>query len=122
MGACEFRLIDELHDVLTVNQVTWSVDLLNVLFFTQKGNKTMPIYEYRCNQCGKVSEILIGVGSDENSPSCQHCGSHDLEKILSVSSFTFGDGSRASGMTCCGRDERCDSPPCSTGGGCWKEQ
>jgi len=81
----------------------------------------MPIYEYRCIQCGKVSEILFGVGPDNDSLVCQHCGSHDLEKILSVSSFTFADSSRAPGTTCCGRDERCDSPPCSSGGACRRD-
>ena len=121
MGACELRPIDRFDDVLTSNEVTCSVDVLEVLFFTRKGSKFMPIYEYRCNQCGKVSEILVGVGSHNNSLACQHCGSHDLEKILSVSSFTFVNGSRAPGKTCCGRDERCDSPPCSSGGACRKE-
>ena len=82
----------------------------------------MPIYEYRCNQCGKVSEILVGVGFDDEVFTCKHCGSSDLEKILSVSSFTFSDSSRAPGTTCCGRDERCDTPPCSTGGVCRKDQ
>jgi len=82
----------------------------------------MPIYEYRCNQCGKVIEILVGVGSYSDSLVCQHCGSHNLEKILSVSSFTVTDSSRAPWTTCCGREERCDSPPCSTGGTCRRDQ
>jgi len=82
----------------------------------------MPIYEYRCNQCGKVSEILVVVGPDNNSLACQHCGSHDLRKILSVSSFTFSDSSRAPGTTCCGREERCDTPPCTTGDICRRDQ
>jgi putative FmdB family regulatory protein len=82
----------------------------------------MPIYEYRCKQCGKVSEILVGVGPDNSSLACQHCGSHDLQKILSVSSFTFSESSRAPGTTCCGREERCDTPPCTTGDICRREQ
>jgi len=81
----------------------------------------MPIYEYRCNQCGEVSEILVGISSDEKVFHCTHCGSSDLEKILSVSSFTFSDASRTPGTTCCGREVRCDAPPCSTGGMCRKE-
>ena len=81
----------------------------------------MPIYEYRCTQCGEVSEILVGVASDDEVLTCKHCGSSDMEKILSVSSFSFSDN-RAPGATCCGRDERCDSPPCSTGGMCRRDQ
>jgi len=42
----------------------------------------MPIYEYRCNQCSKVSEILVGVSSDNEAFTCKHCGSNDLEKIF----------------------------------------
>lgn len=82
----------------------------------------MPIYEYRCNQCSKVSEILVGVGSDNEVITCKHCGSSDLEKILSASSFTFSDSSRAAGATCCGREERCDTPPCTTEGICRRDQ
>ena len=81
----------------------------------------MPIYEYRWNQCGKVSEILVGVGSDGEILTCKHCGGGDLEKILSVSSFAVTDGSRAPGTTCCGREERCDTPPCSPDGVCGRD-
>jgi len=81
----------------------------------------MPIYEYRCNQCSKVSEILVGVGSDNEVTACKHCGSSDLEKILSAASFTFSDSSRAAGATCCGREERCDTPPCTTEGICRRD-
>lgn len=82
----------------------------------------MPIYEYRCSDCGKVSEILlVGVHSDDETVACKHCGSSDLTRILSVSSFTFTDSTRAPGSTCCGRDERCDSPPCTSGGVCRRD-
>jgi len=78
----------------------------------------MPIYEYRCNQCGEVSEILTGVGFHSDLPLCKSCGSANLEKLISVSSFVSKDSNRPSGTTCCGREERCDTPPCSTGDGC----
>jgi putative FmdB family regulatory protein len=82
----------------------------------------VPIYEYRCSQCGEISEMLVGAGPGTETLSCKHCGSGDLEKILSVSSFTFKDGGRAPGTTCCGRDERCDSPPCTTGEICRRDR
>ncbi|MBW1666912.1 MAG: zinc ribbon domain-containing protein [Deltaproteobacteria bacterium] len=77
----------------------------------------MPIYEYRCKSCGAISEFLTGVGKDEPI-SCKQCGSFEMERVLSVSSFSFGSGERAPGRTCCGREERCETPPCSSGGGC----
>ena len=80
----------------------------------------MPIYEYRCKQCGEVSEILTDVGSHNDNLECKNCGNPDLEKIMSLSSFTFSDGNRAPGTTCCGKEERCDTPPCDSGGVCRK--
>lgn len=50
----------------------------------------MPIFEYRCKSCGKVSEFLEGVGQGKVEKVCKHCG----------------------------RDERCDIPPCSDEGVC----
>ncbi len=81
----------------------------------------MPIYEYRCRVCGATSEYLIGVGKDENI-SCKECGSIEMEKILSVASFLTGVPERASGRTCCGREERCETPPCSSDGGTCKRE
>jgi putative FmdB family regulatory protein len=90
---------------------------------SRRGEYAMPIYEYRCNRCGKVSEILlVGGHSDDEAVACKHCGGTDLKRILSASSFSFADSGRAPGSTCCGRDERCDSPPCSTGGTCRRDQ
>jgi putative FmdB family regulatory protein len=77
----------------------------------------MPIYEYRCKSCGTVTEFLVGVGED-TAITCSHCGSLDMEKIISVASFLEGGPNQRPGSTCCGREERCETPPCSTGGGC----
>ena len=77
----------------------------------------MPIYEYRCSSCGSVSEYLVGVGNGENVR-CKACDSEDMVRILSPSSYAMGTARQAPGQTCCGREERCDTPPCSGGGGC----
>lgn len=77
----------------------------------------MPIYEYQCKVCGATSEYLIVAGKDENI-SCKECGSTEVEKILSVASFMSGRSKRTPGRTCCGREERCEPPPCSEGGPC----
>lgn len=80
----------------------------------------MPIYEYRCHQCGAISEFLVGIGSKNSFLSCKQCGSFQLEKMISVSHPLKGE-KRASGHTCCGREERCSTPPCSTGGSCRRD-
>jgi len=42
---------------------------------------TMPIFEYICRDCGEQFELLIR-GSSE--PTCPHCESTELEKMLSL--------------------------------------
>jgi putative FmdB family regulatory protein len=75
----------------------------------------MPIYDFKCLECGTVSEVLIRGG--EQLSRCPDCGSDNLERQLS-SSYMVKAGSQAPGTTCCGRGERCDAPPCSTGDSC----
>jgi putative FmdB family regulatory protein len=72
----------------------------------------MPIYEYRCKACGAVSEFLLGRGDDERVQ-CKVCGASGMTMILSAASFTMQSPGRRPGRTCCGREERCEIPPCS---------
>ncbi len=48
----------------------------------------MPIYEYRCQACGKLSSFFVrSIGSDVNAV-CGHCQSADMERLMS--SFAMG--------------------------------
>ncbi|MBM4272509.1 MAG: hypothetical protein FJ139_10215 [Deltaproteobacteria bacterium] len=80
----------------------------------------MPIYEYRCAQCGSISEFIENITVVKPNVICRRCGSDRLSRILStgflLKSHIFAE--TEGGKTCCGRDERCDAPPCSTGQGC----
>ena len=80
----------------------------------------MPIYEYKCQDCGRVTEFLMGIGEDITI-TCSHCGSLDMEKIISAASFLDCSPERRPGTTCCGSEEHCASPPCSTGGTCRRD-
>ncbi|MBM4322953.1 MAG: zinc ribbon domain-containing protein [Deltaproteobacteria bacterium] len=43
----------------------------------------MPIYEYRCEECGKISEFLV-IRTDEKSiPLCKRCKSKKMTRVLS---------------------------------------
>jgi putative FmdB family regulatory protein len=43
----------------------------------------MPIYEYRCDDCGKISEFLL-IKTDENFvPQCKRCKSKKMSRVLS---------------------------------------
>lgn len=81
----------------------------------------MPIYEYQCEACGSVSEYLVGMGNHDEPIQCRQCGSREMNRVLSTSSFTLQSSERMAGRTCCGRTERCDTPPCSTGAACRRE-
>jgi putative FmdB family regulatory protein len=43
----------------------------------------MPIYEYRCVECGKVTSALILKPQEEEALQCGRCGASRLERILS---------------------------------------
>ena len=79
----------------------------------------MPIYEYRCLECGKVSEIFLHSFSSENVE-CPICGSKNLEKLLSAS-YAIRMSASMPGTTCCGGTERCETSPCSLDGTCRRD-
>jgi putative FmdB family regulatory protein len=76
----------------------------------------MPIYEYECLDCGKRSEFLVGVVEGEVKLQCGHCGSERLEKVFSQFAGSRGSAGSTKGKTCCGRAERCETPPCHAHG------
>lgn len=43
----------------------------------------MPIYEYRCDKCGRKSEFITFRVSEEITPSCKYCSSESLNRIPS---------------------------------------
>lgn len=43
----------------------------------------MPIYEYKCQDCGKQSTILLLRIDPSFAPSCHHCRSPRLSRLLS---------------------------------------
>lgn len=80
----------------------------------------MPIFEYQCKVCGSVSEFLIGVGQNQTI-TCKKCGSLEMERILSTPFFLTSTVKSNQGPTCCGREERCETPPCSSEGICKRD-
>jgi putative FmdB family regulatory protein len=80
----------------------------------------MPIYEYQCKVCGTVSEFLHRVDRNQTI-TCKKCGSLEMEKILSTPFLLSSAAKNTQGRTCCGREERCDTPPCSSQGSCKRD-
>ncbi|MBN2301421.1 MAG: zinc ribbon domain-containing protein [Lentisphaerae bacterium] len=65
----------------------------------------MPIYEYKCDKCGKIFEHLAQRASDP-APKCPKCGAKRPKKMLS----TFNAGTSA-GWT----NASCSTGTCPTG-------
>lgn len=61
----------------------------------------MPIFEYRCGECGHVSSFLEKAGG-RRARACEKCGSKDTRKVFST--FAAKSGGHAS-----------DNPSCPTG-------
>jgi putative FmdB family regulatory protein len=40
----------------------------------------MPIYEYECESCGEIFEVILAVGGA--SPSCPTCGGNECRKVI----------------------------------------
>ena len=78
----------------------------------------MPLFDYLCLECGKLSEVLV-VSSSE-AAQCGSCGSGNVKKMLSpVSSLS---GVKKSGMPGAGDTACCGSSPghagCAGPGSC----
>ncbi len=43
----------------------------------------MPIYEYRCDKCRRVSSVLTTRISEQVEPACSHCGSKAMHRLMS---------------------------------------
>ena len=65
----------------------------------------MPIFEYKCEQCGHVMEVLQK-SRKASKQTCAQCGSSETKKMLS--GFAVGQGKAASAA--------CDS--CAVGPAC----
>jgi putative FmdB family regulatory protein len=66
--------------------------------------RLMPIYEYRCSECGQVSELLVNIGRNSDELICASCGGSRLEQLMSapVVSVNNEPSGHAAGSTCCG--------------------
>jgi putative FmdB family regulatory protein len=60
----------------------------------------MPIYEYRCRQCGRrVTRFYRSFSETEEDPTCAHCGSHQLRRLMSRVSVVRSENGRLDSLT-----------------------
>ena len=63
----------------------------------------MPLYEYRCDACGKSFEKMTAFAHTAQIPECPHCGSPQTRKKISTfSSRVASGGSSSSSSSNCG--------------------
>lgn len=71
----------------------------------------MPIYEFRCVQCGHVQEVLVSAGASEPVEMiCKSCKGVVLERVISRVSYTMGSDKGAA--------PRVSSKNCGSGNSC----
>lgn len=58
----------------------------------------MPLYEYRCRECGKQFTFLAGVIAQNNEARCPNCQSQDLKKLISRVTSGRSDDARLDAM------------------------
>jgi putative FmdB family regulatory protein len=85
----------------------------------------MPTYEYACQKCGHRFERFQPITASSVS-TCPACGAAARRLIVPGAGFIIKGARRdrdrrqagcsldEQGVTCCGRDERCGTPPCDT--------
>ena len=70
----------------------------------------MPIYEYKCEKCGAVSEFIVF--NEDEKLRCNSCESDKLTKLMSAHN-TAGLSQQFEGPTnggCCGSSNSCGAP------------
>lgn len=60
----------------------------------------MPIYEYRCEKCQHVMEVLETFDDSTKAHHCEKCGSKAVHKLLSAPSIRMADGSTPTDGSC----------------------
>jgi len=64
----------------------------------------MPIYEYRCGECGEKFELFVRSASQQATATCPRCGSQKVRKAISLFGIGgTGESNKTSAAACsCG--------------------
>lgn len=75
----------------------------------------MPIFEFKCVDCDQYIEILVMNKQEEVQLTCSHCGSGNLERILSTTNHTVtGGGAGQANSGSSSQTRTCSSGSCTT--------
>lgn len=74
----------------------------------------MPIYEFKCHKCQEFIEILVmGDKDDAVEMKCSRCGSRELERVLSSTSYNMAPGGKSQSQAST-QTRTCSSGSCTT--------
>ncbi len=59
----------------------------------------MPIYEYRCQDCGRKLAVFWRSRADIKAPVCQRCGSEKMDRLISRVRVVRSEESRMDDLT-----------------------
>jgi len=63
----------------------------------------MPVYEYRCKECGKIYDVFHKVREIADDVECPGCGSRKYERLIAAPSIVMGGQSGGDAPAgCCG--------------------
>jgi putative FmdB family regulatory protein len=57
--------------------------------------KKMPIYEFRCQKCNDLFEVLVTSGTATEEIACKRCGSREVKKTISASAYRLSSSGGA---------------------------
>ncbi len=66
----------------------------------------MPLYEYKCNTCGKQFEKMVSFAEANHKPECPNCHSNDTQKRLSLFVSAGSSTTGATFSSSCGSSGR----------------
>jgi len=73
----------------------------------------MPLYEYRCEKCGRISEFLESMKQENPDRRCKSCGDTKLTKVLSSCFVSKGsDSDLYQSCKTCSDSGGCGAKPC----------
>lgn len=78
----------------------------------------MPIYEYKCEECGVVSDLLIKNTAKSASVSCPGCQSTHMTRLISVPGAVMSKSKHGADESMghgCPHRERCGMDHCPGG-------
>ncbi len=72
----------------------------------------MPTFDYACEKCGEVTEVLLVKPTSKPPTACPSCGEEALVRRLSAPK---SHARRPAAPTCCGEAAPCATPACMHG-------